>query len=93
MGLIRIFILNMIEILGRSFQREEQQEKCFWNVWRLKNQRKPLISLSERPAEFHDIKKARWKFLSGFSMLFPPCRVTSSPSYSLSTLHFLPSLI
>jgi len=83
----------MIEILGRSFQPEEQLGKRFWNMRRLKNQRKPLISLSERPAEFHDIKKARWKFPSGFSLLFVPCRVTSSPAYSLSTLHFLPSLI
>jgi hypothetical protein len=83
----------MIEILGRSFEWEEQQEKCFWNVWRLKNQRKPLISLYERPAEFHDIKKARWKLPSGFPKLFVPCRVTSNPAYSLSTLHFLPSLI
>jgi len=83
----------MIEILGRSFQREEQLEKRFWNVRRLTNQRKPQISLFERPAEFHDIKKARWKFPSGFSLLFVPCRVTSSPAYSLSILHFLPSLI
>jgi len=83
----------MIEILGRSFEWEEQQGKCFWNAWRLKNRRKPPISLSEGPAEFHDIKKARWKLPSGFPELYVPCRVTSSPAYSLSTLHFLPSLI
>jgi len=93
MGLIRVFILNMIEILGRFFQWEEWLEKRFWNVRRLINQKTPQLSLSERPGEFHDIKKARRKFPPGFSMLFPPCRVTSNPAYSLSTLHFLPSLI
>jgi hypothetical protein len=93
MGLIQFFILNMIEILDRPYPWEERQEDCFWNAMRFKNQRKRLLSLFERPPGFHDIKKARWKLPSGCLMSFLPCRLTSSPASSLSTLHFLPSLI
>lgn len=93
MVLIRILILNMIEILGRSFQPKVHVGKRFRDVRRLTNQRKRHIFPLGRPVEFHDIKKARWKFPPGFSILLSPSRIISNPAYSLSTLHFLSPLI
>jgi hypothetical protein len=90
MALIRIVVLDMIEILAGIFQPGGQPQKRLREG--TKRTKLPIF-LSERPVEFHDIKKARWKLPSGFPMVLSPYRVTSSPAYSLSFHHFLPSLI
>jgi hypothetical protein len=83
----------MIEILTGGIQSNGELQKGLWDRGRFKKWIKFPLILQERPAEFHDIKEARWKFPPGFSILLSPCRVTSSPACSLSIHHFLSSLI
>jgi hypothetical protein len=87
MALTRIVVLNMIEILAGGFLFNRQPQKRLWDVEELTKQMILPIFPAERLAEFHDIKKARWKVLPGLSTLLSPCRATSSPAFSLSIHH------
>jgi len=73
----------MIEILVKSFGWEEQRGRCFWNMERSMGRKIPLLLLSKRTIEFHEIKKRDGSYLWGFLMLALPCQVTSGSSHSL----------
>lgn len=92
MVLIRALILMMNEILVGFYQAKGQPQKRLWGGERFKEQTRLPVLLLERPVEFHDIQRARWKFPSEFSMSLSLCRITLSPAYSLSIHHSLPSL-